>query len=81
MSKHYFSCSGGPYAVFIKKHDVTRYTELVFWHTVGSVGHVVHSSMSGHETSMHYFSRLCGPDGVSIKSAPGYITSKLYFYI
>jgi hypothetical protein len=30
-----------------KKHARTRYAELLFLHLVGSVGHVVHSSVSG----------------------------------
>jgi hypothetical protein len=31
---------------FHKNHAKTRYVELVFWHPVESVGHVVHSGAS-----------------------------------
>jgi hypothetical protein len=41
---------------FHKKHARTRYAELVFFHPVGSAGHVVHSGKSGHKMSMNYFS-------------------------
>jgi hypothetical protein len=41
------------------------------------VGHVVHSRASGREISMHYFSCLCRPGVVSIKSTSVHITSKL----
>jgi hypothetical protein len=44
--RHYFSWSSGDQYGFDKKHIGTRYTELVFLHPVGSVGHVVHSSAS-----------------------------------
>jgi hypothetical protein len=45
--RKYFSRSGGPGAVSIKKSAGTRYSELVFLHSEGSVGHVVHSGASG----------------------------------
>jgi hypothetical protein len=32
---------------FHKKHAMTHYTELVFLYLMGSVGHVVHSDVSG----------------------------------
>jgi hypothetical protein len=47
MSKHYFSWLGGPGVVSIKKRDRTHYTKLLFFHLVGSTGHLVHFGASG----------------------------------
>jgi hypothetical protein len=44
---YYFSCSGGPGAVSIKKRVGTCYTKFVFLHLLGYVGQVVHSSAFG----------------------------------
>jgi hypothetical protein len=46
MSMHYFSCSGRPDAVSIKKHAGTCYSELVFLYPVGAACRVVHFSAS-----------------------------------
>jgi hypothetical protein len=64
-----------------KKRDGTHYTELLFLHLVAYVGHIVHSDAPRDETWMHYFSCSFGPGAVSIKSAPGHITSNLCFCI
>jgi hypothetical protein len=44
----------GPYK-FDKKQAVTRYTEHVFLHSVGSTGHVVHSCVSRARNMMTLF--------------------------
>jgi hypothetical protein len=46
-SMNYFSCSCGTGMDSTKKLAGTRYTKLVFFHPMGYVGHVVHSSASG----------------------------------
>jgi hypothetical protein len=65
---------GSAWCSFHKKLVMTRYTEHVVLHPVGSTGHVVHSGKSGYETSMYYFSCSGGPGVVSIKSASGHVT-------
>jgi hypothetical protein len=45
-SMHDFSFLGGTAYGFNKKRGVTRYTDLVFSHPVGSAGHIVHSGAS-----------------------------------
>jgi hypothetical protein len=62
---------------FNKKHTGTHYAEFVFLQPVGSAGHVVHSGMSRHKMSTHYFSWSVGPGVVSMKSVSGHVTLKL----
>jgi hypothetical protein len=64
-----------------KKCFRTHDAELVFLHPLGSMGHVLHSGVSGCEASGHYFSRSGGPGAVSIKSASGHLTLNLCFCI
>jgi hypothetical protein len=66
---------------FPKKSGRTRYAELAFLHPMGSAGQVVHSAVSGRETSTHYF--LCSgrPGAVFLKSVPGHVTPNLCFCI
>jgi hypothetical protein len=45
-STHYFSCTGWDQYGFDKKRVGTRYAEHVFFASVGSAGHVVHSGAS-----------------------------------
>jgi hypothetical protein len=47
MSMHYFSCSGGTSAVFIKSAPGHVMPNLCFLHLVGSMGHVLHSDVCG----------------------------------
>jgi hypothetical protein len=46
MSMRYFPCSGGPGAVSIKCAR-TCYSELMFLHSVGSIGDLVLSGVFG----------------------------------
>jgi hypothetical protein len=66
---------------FHKKHVGTSYIELVFFHPVRSAGHVAHSVHPGCKTLMNYFSFLCGPGAVSIKSVSWHVTMNLFFCI
>jgi hypothetical protein len=60
-SKQYFSCSGGPGAVSIKKCVGPRYAELGFLHPVGSVGHIVHFGASrARNINSHAQTDRCG---------------------
>jgi hypothetical protein len=45
------------------------------------MGHVVHSSASGYETSMYYSSCSGGPAVVSMKSTSGHVTPNLFFFL
>jgi hypothetical protein len=56
-----------------------HYTELVFLHPMGSVGHVVLFGGSERETSLHYFSCSGGTGSYSTKSALGHVTLNLCF--
>jgi hypothetical protein len=78
---HYFFCSGGDWYGFHKKHIGTRYGELLFFHPVGCVGHIVHSSASVCETSTHYFLCLGGTSMDSTNCAPRHVTPNLCFCI
>jgi hypothetical protein len=51
----------------------------MFFHPVGCTGPVMHSSMSGCEISMHYFSCSGGSCRVSINSATRHFTPNLCF--
>jgi hypothetical protein len=53
-----------------RKRAQTRYTELVFLHTVRSAGHVVHSAVSGARKLMHYFSCLARLSAYTTKVHP-----------
>jgi hypothetical protein len=77
----YFSCLGGPDAVFIKKRARTRYVELVFLHPVGFVGHVVHSSASGAQNVDALFFMLGWDRYDSTKSAQTHVMLHLRFCI
>jgi hypothetical protein len=52
---------------FHKTRSGTHYTELVFLHPVGYVGHVVHSGASGAQNMKYYFLCSGGPNAVFIK--------------
>jgi hypothetical protein len=43
---------------FDKKHDRTRYAELVFWHLVGAMGHIVNSGATRAQNSDALFFML-----------------------
>jgi hypothetical protein len=59
----------------------TRYAELVFFHRVGSAGHIVHSAGSGARNIDPLFFVLGGPGNVFIKSASGLVSLSLCFCI
>jgi hypothetical protein len=67
--------------IFHKKHVGMCYAEHLLLPSVGFVGHIVHFGASIRKMSMHYFTCSGGPGEVSIKSAPGHVTSKLCFCI
>jgi hypothetical protein len=59
----------------------SHYTELVFFHSVGFVGHVVHSGGSGAQNIDALFSFLGGHGAVFTRSAMGHIVPNLCFCI
>jgi hypothetical protein len=59
----------------------TLYTELVFVHLVGSAGHIVRSSASERESSMHNFSCSGGLGADPTKSTVGHVTLNFCFCI
>jgi hypothetical protein len=66
---------------FQKKCTGTHYSELVFLHPLGSVGHIVHSGASGPQNIDAPFLCLGGTSTDSIKSALGHVMLNLCFSI
>jgi hypothetical protein len=64
-----------------KKRARTRYVELVFWHLVGSMGHIVRSCASGARSIDALFFIIWWAGAVSIKSTPGHVPLNLCFRI
>jgi hypothetical protein len=64
-----------------KKCIGTRYTEHVFLHPLGSVGHVVGSLMSGVQNIDALFSCLDDPGAERTNSASGHVMLNLCFCI
>jgi hypothetical protein len=58
-----------------------HYAELLFFHLLGSVGHVVHSATSRARNADALFSMLGGPSAVCKKSATGHVMPNLCFCI
>jgi hypothetical protein len=56
---------------FHKKRARTHYSKLVFFHLVGSMGHVVHSGVFKAQNVDALFSCSGGPGVVSKQSVPG----------
>jgi hypothetical protein len=54
---HYFHTHVGLVQLH-KEHAETRYTELVFFHPMGSAGHVAHSGASGARSGYALFFKL-----------------------
>jgi hypothetical protein len=66
---------------FHKRSTGTRYAKLVFFNSVGSVGHIVHSGMTGVQKVAALFLMLGGTTMNSTKSVPGHVTSNMCFCI
>jgi hypothetical protein len=66
---------------FNKKHTGTRYTELMFLHPMGSVGHIVHSGASELRNINTLFFMLRWDQYRFNKSTLGHVTSNFSFCI
>jgi hypothetical protein len=62
---------------FNKKRVRSHYSELLFLHPVGSVGHIGHSDVSGSRNVYALFSCSGGTGAVFTKSASGHVMSNL----
>jgi hypothetical protein len=79
MSTHYFSCSDGPGAIFIKARLDTLHRTCVFY-LVGFAGHVVHSGASGARNVDALYFMLGGSGAVFIKKCTWTYYPELVFF-
>jgi hypothetical protein len=80
-SMHYFSFSGGLGAVTAKSVSRHLTLSLCFLHTVGSMGHAVHSGVSKAQHVDALFFMLGWDCTDSTQSFPGQVTLNLCFCV